>query len=90
MIIPTDDFMKSTSGFMSVLYDAYCRADSGNRERIEKAFPHLFVVPLERRLLNALDAMVECFDLSDNPDHTEYMVWSNAKAVRNEAMKELA
>lgn len=29
-------------GFMASLGDAYCRADSGNRKRLELGFPHVF------------------------------------------------
>jgi len=38
---PNDRFKKSTSSFVTSLYEAYVRADSGNRRRIEQAFPHL-------------------------------------------------
>ena len=39
---PNDRFKRSTSGFVTYLYEAYVRADSGNARRIEEAFPHFF------------------------------------------------
>ena len=39
---PNDRFKKSTSSFVTALYEAYVRADSSNSRRIEQAFPHLF------------------------------------------------
>lgn len=39
---PNDRFKNSTSGFVTALYEAYVRADSGNSRRIEVAFPHFF------------------------------------------------
>jgi hypothetical protein len=29
----------------------------------------------------ALEGMVACFDLSDSPDHADYLTWANAVVV---------
>lgn len=34
-------------GFLAALANAYCVADSGNRKRIESAFPHVFTANLD-------------------------------------------
>lgn len=56
-----------------------------NREAALAPMPWLRKRNADRtRLVKALRDMVECFDVSDSPDHNDYDTWLEAKALYEE------